>query len=209
MTYPSAAPAPTLGVYKKLAVQQRVSRVALDLFFAHGFDQTTADEIAKASGMSRATFFRYFATKEDVVLFGNEQVGQLVLAALRDRPLTEPAWVALRIALEKASGRVDMPDGGLKFVQMIIATPSIRRRHLEKQRAWQDLLSPEIQRRLPAHSGPLPDVRANALISAAFACLETAVEAWAASDGRTYLPALLEQAMAAVSTSSSARTTTP
>jgi AcrR family transcriptional regulator len=192
---------PTLGDYKRYAVQQQVSRVALELFFERGFDQITVDEIAKASGMSRTTFFRYFATKEDVVLFGNEQVGMLVLAALKERPTTESAWAALRAALEKASGRVDMPDGGLRFVQMVIATPSIRRRHLEKQRAWHDLLAPEIRRWLPAHSGPQPDVRPNALVSAAFACLEAAVEAWAASDGSADLPALLEQAMGSVSQS--------
>jgi len=199
MTNPDPTQAPTLGDYKKYAVQQQVSRIALELFFDRGFDQVTVDEIAKAAGMSRTTFFRYFATKEDVVLFGNEQVGLLVLAALQERPTTERVWVALRIALEQASGRVDMPDGGLTFVQMVIATPSIRRRQLEKQRAWQDLLVPEIQRWLPARSDRQPDVRADALVRAAFACLETAVEAWAASDGNAHLPSLLEQAMGSVS----------
>jgi AcrR family transcriptional regulator len=194
------SPSPTLSDFKKSAVQQQVSRVALQLFSVHGFEQTTVDEIAKTAGMSRTSFFRYFATKEDVVLFGNEQVGHLVLAALKERPAAEPVWVALRVALLTASGRVDLADGGLTFVQMIIATPSIRRRQLEKQRAWQDLLAPELHRWLPAHSGPDPDLRAHALVNAAFACLETAVEAWAASNGRAHLPALLEQAMGVVGT---------
>jgi AcrR family transcriptional regulator len=188
----------SLGDHKKRAVQQQVSRVALELFFAQGFDQTTVDEIAGVSGMSRTTFFRYFPTKEDVVLFGNEEVGRLVLAALVERPTTEPIWVALQIALQTASGRLGMPDGGLQFVQMIIATPSIRRRHLEKQRAWQILLVPEIRRRLTPDVDLEPDLRAEALIAAAFACLETAVEAWSASDGHFSLSSLLAQAMGAV-----------
>jgi AcrR family transcriptional regulator len=186
---------PTLSDRKKRAVQEELNRVALELFFAHGFDHTTVDEIAQAAGISRTTFFRYFATKEDVVLFGNHQVGRLVLAALEERPDTEPVWAALRIALETASTRVDMVDGGLTFVQMTISTPSIRRRHFEKQRAWRDLLVPEVHRRLPPRPGPELDIRAEALVGAAFACLEAAVEAWAASSGRSHLPALLDQAM--------------
>lgn len=198
MNVSTAQRIPTLADRKKRAVQEGLNRVALELFFAHGFDRTTVDEIAQSAGISRTTFFRYFETKEDVVLFGNEQVGRLVLAALQERPETEHVWVALRIALEKASTRVDMPDGGLKFVQMTISTPSIRRRHFEKQRAWRDLLAPEVERRLPPRSGSEPDIRAGALVGAAFACLEAAVEAWAASDGRSHLPALLDQAMAVV-----------
>jgi AcrR family transcriptional regulator len=190
----------TLADHKKRAVQEEVNRVALKLFFAQGFDKTTVDDIAHAAGISRTTFFRYFAAKEDVVLFGNEQVGRLVLSALEERPMDEPVWASLRIALEKASSRVDMPDGGLKFVQMTLTTPSIRRRHFEKQRAWQDLLAPEVSRRLPAHTGSEIDVRAAALVGAAFACLETSVEVWAASNGRSHLLALLDQAMGIVST---------
>jgi AcrR family transcriptional regulator len=194
----TASTPPSLVDYKRRAVQQEVSRIALDLFSAQGFDKTTVDEIAKASGISRASFFRYFATKEDVVLFGNAEVGRLVLGTLRERPDTEPVWLALRVALEQASVRVDMPGGGLAFVQMVIATPSIRRRQLEKQRAWLELLVPEVSRRLPNHTIPQPDLRARALVGAAFACLEAAVEAWAASDGREDLTGLLQQTMDAV-----------
>lgn len=188
----------SLGDHKKRAVQQEVSRVALELFFVKGFDQTTIDEIASAAGMSRTTFFRYFPTKEDVVLFGNEEVGRLVLTALVDRPATEPIWAALENALQRAGASVELPDGGLHFVQMIIATPSIRSRHLEKQRAWQLLLVPEVHRRLHSVFDLEPDLRADALVSAAFACLETAVEAWAASNGRFELSMLLSQAMGTV-----------
>jgi mycofactocin system transcriptional regulator len=45
----------------------RLEQVALELFTAEGFEQVTADEIAEAAGVSRRTFFRYFATKADAV----------------------------------------------------------------------------------------------------------------------------------------------
>lgn len=44
-----------------------LEQVALELFSARGFDATTVDDIAAASGVSRRTFFRYYPSKNDVV----------------------------------------------------------------------------------------------------------------------------------------------
>jgi TetR/AcrR family transcriptional regulator, regulator of mycofactocin system len=45
----------------------RIERAALDLFTRRGFEGVTIDEVADAAGISRRTYFRYFATKADVV----------------------------------------------------------------------------------------------------------------------------------------------
>ena len=45
----------------------RIEQAALDLFTRLGFEQVTTDEVADAAGISRRTFFRYFATKADAV----------------------------------------------------------------------------------------------------------------------------------------------
>lgn len=45
----------------------RVERAALDLFTVRGFEKVTTDEVADAAGISRRTFFRYYATKADAV----------------------------------------------------------------------------------------------------------------------------------------------
>jgi mycofactocin system transcriptional regulator len=49
------------------ATRARVERVALDLFALRGFENVTSDEVADGAGISRRTFFRYFATKADAV----------------------------------------------------------------------------------------------------------------------------------------------
>ncbi len=50
------------------ATEQRIRAAALDLFLEHGFDQVTVEDVAAAAGVSHMTFFRYFPTKESVVL---------------------------------------------------------------------------------------------------------------------------------------------
>ena len=47
--------------------KSELERIALALFAERGFDATTVDDVAAAAGISRRTFFRYFASKNDVM----------------------------------------------------------------------------------------------------------------------------------------------
>src|SRR6266545_7692516 len=50
------------------AVRDELTQLAKDLFVEKGYDETTIDDLAAAAGMSRRTFFRYFASKEELVM---------------------------------------------------------------------------------------------------------------------------------------------
>jgi hypothetical protein len=81
---------------------------------------------------------------------------------------------------------------------MLLDTPSLRARHLEKQLHWQELLVPDIARRLGTSLGGTEDVRAHALVASALACLDAASAAWAVTDDDTPIETFLDAAIGAV-----------
>lgn len=183
----------------RATVRAEVTEVALRLFAAQGFDETTADQIATEAGLSRASLFRYFGTKEDIVLVGLEGDGQQVAEALAARPDEERPWVALRRAFDVlVRVNEEAPEQTLSFLRMLQQTPSLRARHFEKQLKWQEELVPEIARRLEAIPSLPEDPRPTALVAAALACLDAAGRGWVACEGKVSLASLLDRAMGAL-----------
>lgn len=75
----------TLRERQKQRRRDRIFRTAINLFREKGFHQTTATDIAKASHVSRGTFFNYYAYKEAVLLdFGAQLLGELREQALAE-----------------------------------------------------------------------------------------------------------------------------
>jgi AcrR family transcriptional regulator len=180
-------------------MQTEVSAVAFRLFAEQGFDKTTVDQIAAEAGLSRTTFFRYFGTKEDVVLCNLGELGREVSEALAARPEHEQPWESLRRAFDVVTRlNADAPEQTLGFVRMLLETPSLRARNWEKTQDWQNLLVPEISRRIGTDAAIPQDPRARALVGSALACLDAAKESWTACDGTTPLPVFLDRAMGAL-----------
>ena len=66
---------------EKLTARDRLARAAFDLFNERGYEQTTVDDIAERAGLGRATFFRHYRSKEDVIFPDHERL----LDRVRDR----------------------------------------------------------------------------------------------------------------------------
>ncbi|MDA0635119.1 TetR family transcriptional regulator [Nonomuraea sp. MCN248] len=180
------------------AVHAEVARIAMGLFLERGFEATTIDDIAVAAGISRRSFFRYFGTKEDIVLGDLAAHGELIREELEARPAAEDAWTALINALRHAPrlGQDDVTM--LKISKMLYGTPSLRARSLEKHLQWQALLTPEIRRRLGVAPDDEHDLRADAIVACVLMCVDVAGEAWTRSAGSQSLEDLLLEAVAAV-----------
>ncbi|MYW13205.1 TetR family transcriptional regulator, partial [Streptomyces sp. SID2563] len=90
-----STPRTTLAERKRRLVSDELTESALQLLALKGFDAVTVDEIAAAAGVSKRTFFRYFASKEDVVVQFLADMGTGIRAELAARPAAEPPSVAL------------------------------------------------------------------------------------------------------------------
>src|SRR6266511_6256504 len=78
------------------AVRDELTQLAKELFVEKGYDQTTIDDLAAAAGMSKRTFFRYFASKEELIVGKYEILGEQLAEDLAARPADEPLWDSLR-----------------------------------------------------------------------------------------------------------------
>jgi AcrR family transcriptional regulator len=85
---------------RKAKARAAIQRQALGLFREHGYEATTMRQIAEAADISESTLFRYFPTKEDLVLW--DQIDLAWLVALRAVPPGQDPIAALRRALGEA-----------------------------------------------------------------------------------------------------------
>lgn len=169
------------------------------LFAEQGFDETTVDQIAEAVGISPRSFFRYFTTKEDVVMGDFFSYVHPLEAALRARPHEEDALTAWRRALDKLTESTEADvRGSLRTVRVMTSTASLRARHLEKHLAWAEILIPVVAERVPP--GPFGrEVPARAIVICGLTCFDIALTVWAETDGKASLNDLFDTALAALS----------
>ncbi|MDT0469400.1 TetR/AcrR family transcriptional regulator [Streptomyces gibsoniae] len=180
------------------AVQAEIVATAMRLFLDHGFEATTMEQIANEIGISRRSLFRYFGTKEDIVLGDHAEHGEALRTALEARPPGEPPWDALRAALKALHDALPYsPEDFLRINTMLHASPSLRARQWEKRQQWTDLLVPDIVRRLGTTTDPMNELRARALAACALACLEAATDAWVRSGGTIDMERAFDEAVAA------------
>ncbi|MFD3308615.1 TetR family transcriptional regulator [Streptomyces sp. NPDC058656] len=118
----------------RAAIRVELASIALGRFCREGFDRVTLNDLAAAAGVSRSTFLRYFASKEEAALGAFDDQGQQVADALRARPADEDDWTALRRVLDTpiAIHRQD-PAGSLAMARLVQDTPALCARRLEKQ----------------------------------------------------------------------------
>lgn len=140
--------------------------------------------------ISPRSFFRYFATKEDVVIGGSLAFGEHVCRALAARPLDEPIWVSLRRSLDPVAATTE-DERNLTVVGIIMSTASLRAHNYEKHLAWEQAMVPIITGRL---DGPEEAAlqRAETLAHVAMACLDVAMAQWVRYNGTLDLSALLD-----------------
>ena len=171
---------PRLGLRERNRARTyaEITEAALDLFERQGFDATTVDQICAAAGISPATFFRYFATKEDV-LFTDEDAsaGELVRAVAQrtDRSTSSVSALAEPIvSFAQAMPGATSPHSRL-LTQLVMTTPSLESRSLRIRLRWER----DVASQLAAEDGlSTPTLLHTAVASAAVSCLTSGLRHW-------------------------------
>lgn len=124
----------TLRERKKVRTRQAIRSAAYRLFAAQGYDATPVDRIAAAADVSPSTVFRYFPTKEDIVL-SDEYDDELMAERLRARPAEEAPLASVRMIMhERMAGILADPEQRAAMVQreqLVRDVPAIRARAFE------------------------------------------------------------------------------
>jgi AcrR family transcriptional regulator len=187
----------SLAQRKRQLVSDELTGAALKLLARKGFDAVTVDEIVIAAGVSKRTFFRYFASKEDVVIQFLAEMGTGMRAELADRPTQERPSVALRhtvwVSIDACAGHADQ---ALRVVQLILRTPALRARFLERQAQWRDGLAAEVADRLDLD--PATDLYPQLAAGMALTAFDTVLQRWSDSDGAEDPAALTDRAFAVI-----------
>ncbi len=184
-------PALSLRERKKAKTRVAIQRHALRLFQKQGYGETTIEQIAEAAEVSPSTFFRYFPTKEDVVLWDNYD--PLIVDTIREQPIDVSPIRALRQAFLTVWHQLSEEDVAEQFQRttLIVSVPELRARALEQFTGTVQLLAEVLAER----TGREPDDPAirnlsGAVIGVAFAVMLTIAENPTADIGKLFDDAL-------------------
>lgn len=111
---------------KKAKTKAAIQALALRLFREQGYDATTVQQIIEEAEVSESTFFRYFPTKSDVVLF--DDLDPLIVEAIRKQPEEFTSLHALRQAFRDVFDQLSAAQFAdqLDRMQLSSSVPELR-----------------------------------------------------------------------------------
>jgi AcrR family transcriptional regulator len=183
---------PGLRERKKQKTRWAIQEHALRLFAEQGYEATTVEQIAAAAEVSPSTFFRYFPSKEDVVV--EDEYDPILVAAIDSAPAELAPVGALRYAIRTAFAQFG--EGELAKLEgrtrLILAVPALRARTLENLTASIALLAEPFARRM----GRDPDdYQVRSWAGACIGVILAATQEWIQGDGGKNFAELADEAL--------------
>ena len=191
---PSTSPPLGLRERKKIKLRRSVQREALRLFAEQGYDDTTVEQIADAADVSTSTFYRYFPTKEDVVL--DDDYDPIVEHIIGGRDDGEPLVTTVRTAIAAVAAAVEVDrDAALARLRLIASVPALKARQGAEGRKSLDFFV----RLFSARSGrSVGDYQLRVTTAAFIAAQLEAARYWADADGVESVAQLMDDAVTLV-----------
>jgi AcrR family transcriptional regulator len=191
-----------LRARKRDETRRRIAEAAVDLVSAQGIPATTVEQIAERAQVGRATFFRYFESKELAVAVGLNDVAVYVFSVtLRSLPAELGPLEALREAHRVLGADFDQLRGMyLEQAMLSRSSAAMTAWTLYLYVDWEVAIADALRPRFDDLTDG--DPRPRMVGAMAMAAARLAVDEWVATDGSGDLPAMLQRHLAALELSS-------
>lgn len=185
---------PGLRERKKQRTHDDLQRIATRLFRERGYHDVTIEEIAAEAEVSHRTFYRYFGSKEDLVLGSVADLLEALEAALAARPEDESVMDSIRAATvllaEEFTGEAE--DDRTR-IDIVATTPELQQRSVERQPLMEAVLVPFVAERLGMD--PDLDLAPRVVASATIAVSRAALDVWVAQGSTEPIVDYIDEAL--------------
>lgn len=177
---------------KKLKTRIAIRQAAYRLIAEQGYDATTVEQIAAAAEVSPSTVFRYFPTKEDIVL--TDEWDPMLIEGMRARPQGEPVLDSLRAVLHDSLRSFTEADRQEMIVRtgLMAEVPAVKARMMESMSVTGRMFGELVAERSGRAADDL-DVRVAAM--AVFAALNEVTVHWAQGGHKDDIFTLIDRAL--------------
>jgi len=170
-----------LRARRRRLLRDEIERIAIRLFVERGYDAVAVDDIAAAASMSGRTFFRYYATKDEILRRYQSGLHEALLDAFTAQPAAAPALQALRSAYATTSTVAEPDRERVRALGRLLATaPAVHARAVGET-LLDDRLTREFARRFGAQPS---DLRCAAVLAAVSAAAQVGWNRWVTGDDR-------------------------
>jgi AcrR family transcriptional regulator len=170
---------PVLGLRERKKAQTRASvqTIALELFTAQGYDATTVEQIITRAEISESTFFRYFPTKEDLVIA--DEFDPMLIESFKSQPPEVGVLEALRLSMRAIFGDLTAEERAEQNerIELVLSVPALRAAAIAQFSDMMTMFSTAIAERI----GRSPDdfqirVISGAIVGAAMAMMSAILD---------------------------------
>ena len=163
---------------KKQQTRTAILNEADSRFASKGFEATTVDELCEAVEISKRTFFRYFASKEDLVFPNHEERLARFLSFLEQAPPALSAFDTLRGASRAFATEYTHHRERFLGQQLLIkSSQSLVARENAIDREWERVMAAWFETRLPV-DGEQPALFAKVMAGAAIGVIRATMRHW-------------------------------
>jgi AcrR family transcriptional regulator len=166
-----------LHARKQDFVRGAIWDAAVDLFAKTGFEETTIEDIAGAAGVSTRTFFRYFASKNDLMGQGMVTYRTLLSDAIHEAPRTSSPLQVVRHTVQRVASAAVSAPRTRQIIQIVSTSVAAREAQLSRRGELENVVAEAFAKR--CRLSPEDEITPRLLLGLTLSILDLTFRVWA------------------------------